>query len=431
MKIIEVSIKEATIYVLKRWSSILLCALLMAAGFAGHKVFSTIVERRNIAVNAEAQQIGEANILSLQDKINENNKYIEEIRTSSNFTNKNKNEMVVDIVFNPNITNVFSLKEALEYYHKYAVLTSLFSGFVPDDYSESRLREITSLVFQNDVYGWPSRFTISAIGGDEIDSSMIVKALYNYLVESNSGIAGIGGEHSLRIISQSTLDIQSDDTLYNSEIAKRLEENREYSESISSIEEELKALHNKQNFSYATILSAAIVGGILGIVLGIIVASLVYFIKLIVVIPEQVQNQLGIRFLGGVKKKNGMFLGKVASRLAGDYLLMQDENFAAEYVSINIGEIVNKGEKILITSTISEDVARDVMNHLSKCNNLNGITFMAAGSINSTPRAIDMLLEADKVIVAERIDVSRLKDISRLDDRVKTSKKMVLGYVLF
>jgi len=94
----------------------------------------------------------------------------------------------------------------------------------------------------------------------------------------------------------------------------------------------------------------------IGLAVSILMISLLYILRLPVQLPEQMQRQLGIRYLGGIKKRTQAL--NIGAKLAGS-LRMLEEDKAIELIAANMSEALGKNRKILITGSVPEDAIED------------------------------------------------------------------------
>ena len=171
----------------------------------------------------------------------------------------------------------------------------------------------------------------------------------------------------------------------------------------------------------------AIIVFLIGLIFGIIIAGLYYIIRLPIQTPEQIQNRLDIRYLGGIQRAKRLSL---ADRIVGT-LRMGNEEKAMGIIAANIEEFVGKKKRILVSGTVSDDIIERFIRQLSLKWSNGDFDFIGGSDINDYADTIKKLSNSDAVILVERINKSQLKKIRDEIIRIDMSSKEIIGYVLY
>ena len=172
-------------------------------------------------------------------------------------------------------------------------------------------------------------------------------------------------------------------------------------------------------------------GIIPSLLVGILVASVLYYVSFPVQTPEQLQDQLGVLYLGGIKRKD-RFAHRLLNRKLVGYYLLADEKDAPHIMMHKIQSAKPGIRSIYLTGTVplaSISKIAEKLNQYSKDHD-SGVSFTFGENIERAPSSILDMKEAEAVVIVERLQDSRMHQVSREAERIRSSETELLGYVL-
>ena len=401
MRTFEVSFKEIFVYLLRRWKAI--AAFALVAAILPVLYNYSLVIRNETEKQAVLQQESADILVSRENSI--------KIEESSQTT---------QLIFGFHITYLESLNlqgadlawktgeilnTLVPHYLAYAQTAPLFDLYAainPGSIDEPTLRDLVNV--KQTAQGL---ITISVNAMKNFDNKQAATILFKYLESKVDIIAQSVGTHSLINYGMNTSKIQTasenvDDT--------GVEKNNSFKSS-----------------SAPNYLSLALFGFMIGLVVSVLTAVCYYLLKLPLQIPEQIQRQLGIRYLGGIIRKKHMSLG---DRLAGT-LRMAKEKQAMGIIAANLREFAGNRKQILITGTISEILIKEFSEKIAEEFRKDDISIIYGADINSSVDTINKTSICDAIILVEQLDVSKFRNVYHENERIDMSGKEIFGYVLY
>ncbi len=434
MRSVEISLKEILVYILYKWIPILLCGVLFASLISGYSFLKIPRGEALERIKEDNQKIvaeNEAEILTANTKIIELEQYIENIQSLSSFTNKKIAKVVADISFDPITVDIARIRSGYTSLFRSMNLQSLLTGLIPADYSDDHLRLLIRVSIKSDSKS-PNKLTITALGGDGFDAQAVVERIYDSFVEQHANRLNINGEHTLTMADRSLTDAKGNETLYEEEINKQRTSINEYKSAISYYNDIIKQTRQTENIGLSSLIKPAVIAFLIGVILGVVIASLSYVIRLVLVIPEQIQQRLDIRYLGGLNYKPARSFGKLAEAVAGRFLFFKRKNEAIDYIAVNLNEMIQEKGSLLITGSLSPELMSSFSKDLADSGKLDSsVSIVVSPNITTTADGIDKLLQADYVVLLERIGRSTIKRVKQQSDRIALSGKNLIGYVLY
>ena len=173
---------------------------------------------------------------------------------------------------------------------------------------------------------------------------------------------------------------------------------------------------------------------IIALLISIILITFIIIVEYIVLIPiqtdEQIQSQLGIRYLNGGLYRKGKLFGRMGDKLSGIEKLASEKDIKA-LVHANIKEAAcGKFDIVLVTGTVAQGVVDDLASELTQLCAEQRTQFVALRDVANNASAIETLEKTKAVIFVERIGESKLKKVYRGFERVQQSDKVIIGYTL-
>ena len=446
-KTVELSMKELLIVILRKWWIILICSALVASAFG----IKTYVDRyansdelnRRYQVNMDAY---DQEIRAKEDTV----QYLLNKRAAGEVYNNNSILMQID-PFNVNAAHITIIVNAqrqegeignvsldsinstiVGVYSSFvegAPLVKLLSGIVSNVYPESYLKELITIEDTDNAK--KNLLTLTAIGNEAIDPVDILSALFSYLEEQQENVAKYTTPHQLVSLGVSA-SIESDTELAKTQSDKR-KSLADDSISIKTLEEELDKLRGSKP-SAPSLIRGSIRSAAIALLISVIIIAFIIIVDYIVHIriqtDEQIQSQLGIRYLTGGLYKKGKLFGRWGDKLSGMERLASEKDIKA-LVYANIKEAAcGKFDLVLVTGTVAQGVVDDLASELTQLCGEKRTQLVALRDVANNASAIETLEKTQAVIFVERIGESKLKKVYRGIERVRQSDKDIIGYTL-
>ena len=274
--------------------------------------------------------------------------------------------------------------------------------------------------------------TIKAVSDDLDEATRQAFAIYDILMTRKPQIEESTYTHEMVLLDSTTKHLIIDGIETRQTTEEKLTKT-----CITNVEElkaELGALKKPQKeagYGRAQILSGsikwAVIGGVLGVFLGAAWALCRGLLSSRLQSKRHMEAVLQVPFMGSVAGKSNIFC-RMAGRLLGEPR-WKDPEEAYNFVARNIGAAVDKEEKMLILTTLSEKefaaASKDLL--LAAETACEGVQCVHCADRNA--QAISALAECKKVLLAERVDAS---DGQRVLSAMELAKRMdaaVVGFV--
>lgn len=435
MKKIEISLKEIMVYILNKWFFVLLSVCILGLSFGFSTIFAQLTSKNASNHQEEYQANINSNNARFQAVIDELVVNKENMQLSIQALEKaslNKNKGVVDravkILYDERVVDIYRVSNAyIEFFSK-VPLDVIFSSITDGKYSDEFLRTFISVSIET-TKGLPEIIKFRAIGSEKFSPNEALDILLNILVERNQEIAEEGGAHTLQVISNTSVDLINTEIIYREKVSKIRQAIVNVDANLEIAYSEIKSAINDNPSSTSSFIRNFAIGGLIGLILGMLILMLRYITIIPLVIPEQINYSIGLRFIGGYcNKSKGTSL---SNALVGRFLLFDDEHIAIDYISTNLRQLVSQEDILLITGSLSNDTIQSFANELSSHEYWKNVKLLSAPDINSSVEGLKALEQASKVVLVERLNKSKLKDIIREVDRIEVSGKKLIGYVLY
>lgn len=443
---VELSMKELLIVLLRKWWVLVICAVVVGGVYGINSYFSRrnsldeLQRRYDVDMTAYNQDIrSKENVIRyLSEKVKATEAYNNDsILMQIDPFNMNVAHLTAVVSLSTTDTSTRSAAAESQQASIAAVYASLVDGAPIDQlfetdvlnrYPEFYLRELISAELPKESN--KNVLSLSVTGYDGIDPLKVVNKLFSYLKSRQNSLSALSVPHDLASLEAYAVSESND------ELAKQLSEKRESlaqdTAEIKKLEESIGKIRQNKPVMPSLLrgsLKSALIAGIVAI----IVMAFVIVINYIALIPiqtdEQIQSQLGIRYLKGGLFKKSSFIGRWGDRLSGVDALASDQK-VKDIVHANIREATHgKYNTVLVTGTMDQRVMEILAGELQQAVG-NGTTFIAAGDVSNSAAAVEALESSDAVLLAERIGGSRLKRVSRVVERVQQSNKDIIGYTL-
>ena len=381
---VDISMKEILVYVVRRWKIIIAFALVVAVvvGWASYN-------NQALGVPDATTDLNET-LASADGSVSDMNGTVKLSLgiDLTNFVGTSGDSYHITLATNDLLTKVAN---------RYLLIAQ------GAQYTEILKDIVTSTVSENELHDYirvesPTIGVIDIVvsGFSDVDSSKVASAVYDYLSSYTESVSKSITEHALTFIASSFSKSSPDER-----------------DTVSIV--------------VSSPINSALVAFLSGLVVAALVAAIMYLIRLPIQIPDQVQQQLGIRYIGGFRKKKFLSLG---DRVAGS-LRMADEGEAIGLIFANLKSFIGDHNRILLTGSIDEESVKEFAEKIALVNDRSDIVFITGSDINKSASGVSALMNCDAVVLVERIDHSKLRHIKEEKDRIEMSGKDIVGYVLY
>ncbi|MDI9521028.1 MAG: hypothetical protein QM308_07765 [Bacillota bacterium] len=458
MRQIELTPKELLIALLNRWKMMVALGLVLALLIGGFSYFSqsgaiskltgnynSELASHNADLAAKQSEIeAKTAIADAAEKYNSNsllmtvdpsNKQVATLTFSVsvkpdyfNLELRNQRTLGVVDVGRSQITQLVSRYLIL---FESADLGELFSDLLPNKIEDAYLREMVSAkryAQQERLEGDEGLITISVIGTKDLDPQLAAKKVFDFLKSQQSLLEGLIAPHTLTVLDDSLLQVADSDLA-----AKQAEKRSLYTTTmsqISGLKKEYDKLSADKPSLFKHAFKNAVFAFVLGFIIGLVVAAFSYLAKFPLQYALQVQEQLSIPFLGGVKPKKGYLLTALKNRLAGDNLL-QNEKEAISVVAANLEGLLEPGSSVLLTGAMDLKIIEEVAKKLNAELKDKNITVVPGGHLGCSAQTVRDLSNVDGAVLLERLNVSKLRRVLSDKERLALMNKRLLGYMLY
>ena len=391
---VDISIKEILVYVLRRWKIIVAVALVLSVGvgLAGY-----IKQAPNVpdATPDLTETPG------LNETLDSSDDHVSDVNGTvklslgidlTNFVATSADSYHITLVTNDLLTKIVGRYLLIAQGTRFS---EVLKNILPSSFLEGARHDNNTV--ESPMVGI---INISVSGVSGIDPNEVASAIYDDLLSYNGVIGESVAEHSLTLIA-------------------------------SSYTESSPAKGDTLSDSVAADVSSPIISALVAFLAGLVVAALAaavyYLIRLPIQVPDQVQQQLGIRYIGGLRKKRILSLG---DRLAGS-LRMAEDGEAISMIYANLKSFIGDHSRILVTGSIDEKSVKEFAEKIALVNDRAGIVFSPGADINKSASGVSALMDSDAVVLVESLDKSKLRHIKEEKDRIDMSGKDIIGYVLY
>jgi capsular polysaccharide biosynthesis protein len=386
MDTVRISLKEILVYVVRRWKPIVIFALVLAVGLGGYGYLQQQQTQGDATTNVgtAAQESLRSTTLSLTIDL------VDFVPTSADSYH-------ITLATNDLLGKLY---ERYSLVAQSANLPEILKNIVPASYSESDLSSFVTIAPKA-----AGLFSIVVTAPEGVDTQQAAEALYGYLSEQTDRLSQSVHKHVLASLASKSASVDS-------------------AALTGAQDSTVTAVAQASSADYV---QSAVIGLLIGLVVGILFAVSVYLVTLPVQLPEQIHNQLGARYLGGVRRGKRLSFGDM---LAGS-LRMADEKPAMAMISANLREFAGDYKRILLTGTVSEGVIKAFAERIEKEFGDGDVFFTSGADVNKDANTIAKLADSDAVVLVERLDVSKLRCVGEEKKRLDMSGKEILGYVLY
>lgn len=425
MRNIEISLKELLVNLVYRWLLVLVCIILTTLFFWGYKALRENSAESNQAL-IEAEAVLNRDLTVISELKSSANMEIDRLLNASK--NSSKSLLTLRINCNPQSVDVYAVAEQYLKVFENAPLEALMKGVTATNLDANALK--SSIKINEQFSGAsnlkdPGLMTIGAISFDGSNAAKMARAVFDYLVANREKVAAIAGENTIELVSvkeATAAELAAD-------LAKELDTQKSLLVQLS--EDEDKAKEAYRRVAGSKLNNILFFGPFVGLVLGVIAATVGYLMQVTIVLPEQISHQFGIRYLGGYRRRKGRFIGRIGDLLAGDFLLKPTAQALFELSAANIDDASEPGTSILFTGSLDMDQIKEYAAGFSSHSVLSWAEQHISEDVNTSADAVRKLSDTEAVVLVERIRVSSIRNVGREIERINSSGKKLIGYVLY
>lgn len=454
----EINIMDMLFYIVYRWRSIVLAAVIGVVLLIGYKMLSII----NTSPQTVAEDVSEE-VLDYEYELDVYNLTVANYDTqlASYKMQLEQLQEYIDssIWLRIDPLSVFyssadiylsvpegQLREIPGYDQRDVVvpLTQAYRTFVLNsvDFSElAKKNQVSEAMIRELVYasydGYADTVNVKVIANTEQLAKDILDVILEQVKKQETVLSADIMEHDVKITNRSDgidtdLSIMTSINDYNAQITslqnniynvqkskKELVEPEEPQEPVVSISEGLTA---------KTIIKYAIVGLALGIFLLVAIYGVAYIFSGSISTNAEIKEAFGYYMLGAfapVSKRNGPIdkwlrkLAKVEAR--------PDETIYQRVVA-NIQSLSESGQTLLLTGTVADELLEKVGDELTK--RLPGYSILVSGNFVEDASVMAKLSQSEGVIILEQCRVSSFSQVEKEAETIRAVNKPVVGYIM-
>lgn len=465
----DFSFKEYLIAALRGWKTAMSLALVLASLFAllGYLSFTRNREsilsayesklaRHNEEVGTKQSLVSyHRSLANAAQKYNENS-----LLMQINPYDKQVAMLNISVSVEPKPEMIESAGSATEYYtvrdyllqsivSRYLVLAKsanlgdVFKDILPKEYDETYLRELVTVTRSTDTSSnavLPTatsntdRGLISVVvtGAPDLDAKQMADAVYSFLISRKEQVEKDVQAHELTLLDENNYHVVDDELVQYQALQRNLI--NESNQKAIVLEKEADSLRGNrpQMASLAsTVVRNALVGFLLGVAFGILIIAVNVRLRDPLQYVQQLQELMGISFLGGVVGAKRFLFKRIAHGLTGEQDLQANDE-AVRIIAANVADVSRGLSQVMLTGTISASALSELAKKIVEGNMLPaGVAILSGSNANKCAETVQSMTQVDAVILVERLQDSRLREVWRLKERVELAQKPILGYVVF
>ena len=446
----EIDLKDLLFYIVKRWRSIFLVAVIFAILIGGYKLSKGVLKSQDEQYRINLLESYNSNLKNYQ-KTKEG--YVKKIYTLTKDIDYEEEYEKNSVLFQ------------LDPYNKWVAKTDIFvkidrendvNNFV--DPADSLVKAYTAIIksdssleeackennidirylrelinVEADYNGNMISVTVTYKDGEGaqqiLDKILESVKASRKEVESNlrtHSIIFMNGETSM--VADQTFAKRKKERIDSlTELQKNLEETQlaldDLKEPQTPIDMSFKGVI-KSTFKYC------VMGGAFGIFLSGLFLCVIYVIDPKLRSSDEFISRFGIKILGEYpkeeKKRKFSGIDKWLNKIEGK------ETFSREYVLkrviASISIYTEKDQTVLLTGTTELDLLKNVENEIK--DNFNKLNLEMGADMNRTPETLIRLRDIDSIILVEKCGVSKYKDIERQIETIYSLNKKIIGCII-
>lgn len=451
----EIDLKDAFFYLLYHWRSILVGALIGVVLLAGYKYISFEPQtesgvseeqksyERELKVYKLTKDSYETQAASYEKQLKQLQDYIE---TSPRMKIDPMQEKyasaqlyveipVEDLAKIPESANMDITDQVLGAYSNFISKGIDLSDIAEENgVKESRILELVS--------SWSdyssNMINIDVIAPDEKMAKEILSEVLRQVEMQEDTIAADVRNHKLTVINR-TSGVRCDNDLRgeNDDLYSQVDS---LQSSMNSVMTDIENLEEpeKQDFSVnggVTVISkkTLLKFGLIGLVLGAFamcgIYACAYLFAGVLATEDELKDIYGCFLLGAFAPihKKQTAIDRLLYRMAG--VEKRTDDVIAERIAQNISSLSKKGQTILLTGTVTDELLNKTLDTLK--DKVQDVKLVASGCFVEDASAIGMIREADQMIVVEKRRCSKFEQVQKLLETASTMDKPVMGYIMY
>lgn len=447
----EIDVKDALFYLLFHWRSLLVAGLVGLALLMGYKyvsfdsisVSTSTEEQENYERKVKVYELNKENYNAqvdlYQSQLENLQSYLkdsllmqidpmQECYASTELYVEIPLEQLRDI---PESANTDVTDEVLGAYENFINKGIDFSDIAKDNnVQESMIQE---LITAEASYA-SNLVEVEVIAPDKELADSILKEIVKQSKEQAGTINADIRDHDLKVVNQ-TVGVRTDSALmdetksiYNQINALQINLTTVMG-NIEKLEEPVKPTTIVTQISKKELAKFGLIGLIVGVFILTGIYACIYIFSGVLATESELKDVFGCFLLGAFApqfKKKGL-LDRIIYRMAG--VEKRSNDTISERIAENINSLAQKGQTVLLTGTVSDEILNDTLAILK--DKVVDINLIASGSFEEDAKAIGMVANADAVVLVEARRKSKFAKVQKLLETVYNIKKPVLGYIMY
>ncbi len=454
----EINLRFTIYKTLKSWRRIALVAIILALLFGGYKTYVLSSKYNdNIAMEKERAQFqiemdnyrekgdsltSEINNLKksklTQDEYNNNsilmkiNPFNEYVCSFSVYVDSN-----YKILPELSYQNIDNTKRLLDAYSNYLTQGELYSEIMENSSQISERRYLTEIISTN-VSESSALINIKVVNVNEESCTEIKNLIMTGLSKKTQELQDLIGEHSCTVVNESSYEnvnldldkLQQANNQYVAELVKNLfDKTQEYNKWVSAGEPVFE--YNIERI-VKSIIKTILLTGLIGTLLGLVYYFFIAITSNKISSTKELKDCRGITVIGEIptkRKRKFHFVDKWFAWIGEVNLKSSDYDHICKYIGRNIqGMLSEKEQTVVFVSTSNKEKVEPIISKIEK--NKGSHVFKLAGNILMDSFAIDLVQNADCVVLVEEQDKATYTQLQDEIDHIMLWKKSVLGVIL-
>lgn len=315
-------------------------------------------------------------------------------------------------------------------YLQYLNVMSLVDVLSGTDYAEVPERYLRELISQSSAEG--GIITVSIYGCTEEIAAQLGKAIRDHLLQLQPQVESSSFPHRLDVVGSTVISCTIPNLESKQIAAKELAD--EYWLDTDVLQKQIDGLAKPTKgapYSSATILKStvkwAVLGGIVGVILACAWILVLFLFRSRVESSRQMEQILGVPFLGSVAKK-----GNLWNRLAQKMLcerVWTDAGQASAFIAQSLKAGMDCADQVAVVTTLHTKDADDALAAVSSAAATVCGKVLLAKNAEKNPETIALFQSCKQVVLAERVGVSEVPEMLVVLETAKRMGVQIVGFV--
>lgn len=455
----EISLRFTIYKTLRQWRRIVLVAIVLALLIGGFYTFVLLsIYNDETKMEKERNQF-EVTLENYHERGDSLASEIDNLKKSKTIQNEyNSNSILMKInpfneyvcSFNIYVDSDYKILPELSYqntdyterlldaYYSYLTRGELYSEIMEKSSQISERRYLTEII-STGISESSALISVKVVNIDEASCTEIKNLIIAGLNAKTQELQNLIGEHSCTIVNDTSYEnvdleldrLQQSNNQYIAELVKNLyDKTLEYNKWL--LEEEPVFEYDIKGI-VKNVIKTMLLAGLIGTLLGLVYYFIVVITSNKISSAKELKDCMGLTVIGEIptqRKRKFQFVDKWYTWIGEVSLKSSDYDHICEYIGRNIQGILdeNKKTEVVFVSTSNKEKLEPIVRKVKKSKGLYNLKL--AGNVLVDPLAIDMVQNADYVVLVEEQDKTTITQIQDEIERIKLWKKTVIGVIV-